>query len=295
MGRARLGMRTAAALVFCVGLFSTGCDKLKGAMSKGDAGASESSSGGLLSFLGTDFEGELSANMTSKTQKGGPSQLVFGIKKPKYRIDMTGNAAAGAAPQLAQGGSVILDPPQKKGWVLVPPQKMAMVIDFDKAKAMAKSGGPFPGAPGAAKGAPSAPAQPPKIDKTGKKDTVAGYTCDIWNITSEGKKVEACVAEGITWIDLTDLGFGSPEFAVAAFATEANRFPLRVIAYDAAGAEETRMEVTKVDKKKLDDARFVVPADYRVIDMAAMMTGLGNVPNMPNIPHGAVPPPRPHH
>jgi hypothetical protein len=158
---------------------------------------------------------------------------------------------------------------------------MAMVVDFEKMKSMPK--GQIPGMPNAPRGTPTtAPSQPPKIDKTGKKDVVAGYSCEIWNITSEGKKMEACVAEGLTWIDLTDLGVSSPELAVGAVATEANRFPMRVISFDAKGAEETRMEVTKVDKKKLDDARFVVPPDYRVVDMAQMMGGFGSIPGGPS-------------
>ena len=75
----------------------------------------------------------------------------------------------------------------------------------------------------------------------------------------------------------------SPTLGLAAVATEANRFPLRVVSYDAKGAEEMRMEVVKVEKKKLDDTRFVVPADYRVVDMTQMMNGLGNLPAIP--PH----------
>jgi hypothetical protein len=272
------------AIALCLGLLSTGCDKLKGALGKGgDAGAPASSSGGgsILSFLGTDFEGEITANVTTKTkaQRDVPSQIVFGIHKPKYRIDTSGGAPSDN-PQRVSGGSFIIDPPAKKGWLLVPAQKMAMVVDFEKMKTMPK--GQIPGMPNAPKGTPSAPpTQPPKIEKTGKKDVVAGYACDVWNILSEGKKVEACVAEGITWIDLTDLGMSSPELAVAAIATEANRFPLRVISFDAKGAEEARMETTKIEKKKLDDARFVVPPDYRVIDVAQMMGGLGGLPGGP--------------
>lgn len=257
-----------ATIVLGLALLSSGCDKLKGALSKGDAGAS--GSGGILSFLGTDFEGEITANVTSKSasaaQKGpsGPMSVVFGIHKPKFRIDASGSGTP--------SGGIIIDPQQKKAWTLIPAQKMAMVLDFDKMKAMK---GQIPGLPNAPKTAPGAPATPPKIDKTGKTEVVAGYSCEIWNITSETTKAEACMAEGITWVDLTDLGFASPEFTAAAVASGANHFPLRVVAYDAKGAEQTRMEVTKVDKKKLDDARFVVPPDYRVVDMAQMMGGLG--------------------
>jgi hypothetical protein len=261
-----------------------GCDKLKGALGKGSDGGTGSPSGsgaGVLSFFGADFEGEIAASFTTKdrAQRSAGQQLVFGIKKPKYRVDMSSGAPSNN-PAIASGGALVLDPAAKKGWMLYPAQKMAMVVDFEKMKSLPKA--PVLGLPNAPKGMPTAaPSQPPKIDKTGKKDVVAGYSCDVWNVTSEGKRAEACVAEGITWIDLSDLGWSSPELAVAAVATEANRFPLRVITFDAKGAEETRMEATKVEKKKLDDARFVVPADYRVVDMATMMGGFGGLGGAP--------------
>jgi hypothetical protein len=63
-----------------------------------------------------------------------------------------------------------------------------------------------------------------------------------------------------------------------AAASDLNHFPLRVVAYDDRNVETTRMEATKIEKKKLDDARFLVPADYQQIDMPAMfgnLQGLG--------------------
>jgi hypothetical protein len=290
-------MRPPISTLLALGLLSlSACDKLKGAMGKDDdGGAAPASAGGgggggvsgALSFLGGDFEGELTIVTTSKKQpaRGGPQQMVFGIKKPKYRIEASGGAPGGN-PALAQSGTFIIDLPAKKGYALNHPQKTAVVLDFDKMKQMSP-----PGTPG---GTPGTPSTPPTIEKTGKKETIAGYTCEIWNVTSEGKKTEICAAEGLTWIDLGDLGWSSPEVTVAAVATEANRFPLRMITFDAAGAEDTRMETTKVEKKALDAASFEVPPGYRVIDMAAMMRGFGvpgGMPGMPSgIPHFAPPP-----
>lgn len=288
--------------ILALAALTTGCDKLKSAMGKGttsDEGgtAAPSSGGGILSFLGNDFEGTITANIKSKSQKA-PQEITFAIKKPKYRIEIP--SAANGNPAMAQGGSLILDPAQKKGWVLVQAQKMAIELDFDKMKS-GKAG--IPGLPSA----PKAPTTPPQIDKTGKKDTVAGYTCDIWKLTSaDGRKADVCVAEGITWIDLTDLGMGSPELALAAVASDANRFPLRLVAYDAAGAEETRMEATKVAKLKLDDAQFTVPADFRTVDMAGMMGAMGGMggtpggmpsgfPGHPGLPNGRPMPTKPKH
>ena len=70
------------------------------------------------------------------------------------------------------------------------------------------------------------------------------------------------------------------------------------------------MEATTIEKKKLDDARFVVPPDYQVVDMAQLMAGMmppgamppgaaGNPRGLPpgftmpsGFPSGFVPPPR---
>lgn len=282
-GRRSAHVVVAAAIL----LVSSGCDKLKSAIGKDTDGGS-SPSGGLLSFLGSDFEGEITVKMTNKTrpaEKSAPHQMVLGLKKPKYRVDMSAGAQA-----TDDAGSFIIDLPSKKGYMLMHPKKMAMVIDFEAMKNMPKGQG-IPGMARAPKGGPTAaPTQPPKVEKTGKKDVVAGYSCEIWNVTNEGKKAEICAAEGITWVDLSTVGMSSPEIALAAVTSEANRFPLRVVAYDVNGAEEMRMEATKVDKKKLDDAHFTVPSDYKVVDMSALMGGLpGLVPSgIPNFK----PPPR---
>lgn len=252
----------------------TGCDAIKKISKRDDAGAKDSP-GIVASFFGSDFEGEITMLMTNKRSAGktGPQQVVFGIKKPKYRIDTQGHAAD----DPMNGGTAILDVSTKKGYMLIHPKKMAMVLDLEQLKNMPK-GQAIPGLPPPPKGVPTtAPSQPPTVEKTGKTDVVAGYTCEIWKVTSDGKRSEICAAEGITWIDIGDLGLSSPEISVAAVTSGANRFPLRVVFFDAANKrgveEEFRMEATKVDKKSLDDSRFTVPPDYKIIDMSQMMKG----------------------
>ena len=68
------------------------------------------------------------------------------------------------------------------------------------------------------------------------------------------------------------------------------------------------MEATKIDKKKLDDPHFAVPADFQVVDLAALLGGFGGPPggvpggppggfpggrHRPGLPPGFVPPKRP--
>jgi hypothetical protein len=289
-----------------------GCDRLGLGLGKKDAdggAAASGGTGGLLSFLDKSFEGEIAMNAIDSTGgvKGAPKTFVFGIKSPKVRIDASGDVAPGN-PMLAQGVSLIIDPPAKKAYALLPPKKQAVVIDLDKAKSMKMPTLPTaPGRPAAP--APTQPTTPPKIENTGKKDTVAGYQCEVWKITEpDGKHADACLADGITWIDLTGFGMQSPVIAAAAGLSAINHFPLRLVSYDARNVEQARFEATKIDKKKLDDSRFVVPPGYQIIDMAAMMGAFMGAPPgalgapgatiRPGVPPRGLPPgftpPKPH-
>jgi hypothetical protein len=256
-------------VVACAG-GATGCDKLGLGGKGGDGGSSSSGGiGSALSFLGGTFEGEITMAVSTKSgAKGNAQTMTFGIKQPKVRVDMTGNALENNA-LLGQGAGFIIDPPAKKGYLLMPAQKRAMVLDFDKAKAQMRARGA-----GGVTGQPGIPSEPPKVEKTGKHQTIAGYDCEDWKVTGKTTHADMCVADGIKWIDLTDLGMSSPEVALAAAASDLNHFPLRVVAFDDKNVETSRMEATKIEKKKLDDARFTVPADYQVMDMSAMLGGI---------------------
>lgn len=283
IARAAAAIAGILGLSLCAGAAGalTACDKLGLTKKDSEGGVAErGGGGGVLSFLGGTFEGEVTMKVSGGSsaagvgaKAGSPQTLVFGMKSPRVRVDGIGGAAAGD-PMLAEGAAFIIDPPVKKGFILMPSRKMAMVIDFDKAKA--------PGAPGTA---------PPKIDKTGKKSVIAGYECEEWKISSKDSRADVCVAEGIKWIDLGDIGMSSPELALAVAAGESNRFPLRLVAFDAKGTETSRMEATKIEKKKLADDRFAVPADYKVIDMDALMGGLGGMAQPGAVPgQGKAPP-----
>ena len=292
---------TALAATFAIATSSAGCDKLRGGSA--DGGAAASGGGGLFSFLDKSFEGEVTMNVSGKDLAGGannaaaakqPKSLLFGLKTPKVRVDAGADIAQGN-PMLAQGAAFIIDPPAKKAYALLIAQKKAIVLDLDKSHGGLK----LPRAPGSPAAPSGPPSDPPKIEKTGKKEVVAGFQCEVWKITSKTGHADACLAEGIKWIDLADIGVQSPEFAAVAAVSDFNHFPLRFVAFDAQNVETSRMEATKIEKKKLDDARFVVPPDFQVIDMSAMLGNLqglgaaGGRPGLPpGLPPGFVPPPK---
>ncbi len=282
--------RTAVlALAACAAL-TGGCDKIReklgGGGSAADGGSTSIASepvGALTSFLGGDgFEGEITMVTSGTSAKGAPKTMIYGVKRPKLRVDFAEQAPALADnPMMSATTAVIIDPTVKKAWALMPAQKRAMVIDFDRMKEMQR----FAGA--------SAPdtSTPPQIVKTGKSDVVAGIKCDEWQVIDARSINEACVAEGVTWFDPMSMGSAMPEYAWGAALAGANRFPLRVVSKDKAGVEKFRATATKVEKKSLADDRFVVPADYQVVDPFAMLGNLKGIKGMPGVPPFAPPKP----
>jgi len=266
----------AHALAAALALLATttlGCDKL--GLGKKDAdGGSASSGGGALSFLSPTFEGEVKISVSGKAaSKDMPKSILLSLKSPRVRADI-GADAAPSNPMLAGGVGLLIDPPAKKGYTLLNAQKKAVVLDFDEAKGGFKP----PSLGGGRSGAGAPPEDPPKIEKTGKKDTVAGYSCEVWKITSKANHAEACLAEKITRIDFTDIAIQSPAFAAIVAVSDFNHLPLRIVSFDDKNVEEGRMEVTKVDKKKLADAQFTVPADFQIVELSALLAGFGAPP-----------------
>jgi uncharacterized protein DUF4412 len=285
----RRGRALAAGLLLAAATTTVGCDKLGLGKKDGDGG---STGGGLGSIFDSTFEGDVSFNVSSKPSSAGapkeaPKTLVLGLKTPRIRID-AGPELAPGNPMLAGGVAFIVDPPAKKGYALINAQKKAVVIDFDKSKGGFKppslGGGGSPSAPGHVE-------EPPKIENTHKKDTIAGYTCEIWKITSKTSHAEACLAEKIKWIDFTDLAVQSPSFAAIAAVSDFNHLPLRIVSFDEKNVEEGRMEVTKIDKKKLPDNHFSVPPDFQIVELSALIGSMMGAPpgGVPGGPPGGFP------
>ena len=242
-------------LVLVTALVSlTACDKLLHRGAGADAAASAAATATTptlaekaLSFVvGGIFEGEVTMDMTHKGD--AKKTMVYAVKGDKFRMDMPKGDHGGDA------GYMLFDNGSKKVFMVSDTRKSAVAIDMVKARADAAS---------------AAKADPPKVTRTGTMDKVAGYECEIWKIEQKGKKSEACMADGLAW-------FSAGGDSDSWLNDTSGRFPLRVIRFDAAGAEESRMEVTKVEKKSEDAARFEVPAGYQVVDPAAMMGQMGD-------------------
>jgi hypothetical protein len=280
----------AVALLPCL---TAACSKL--GSKAGDAGADGGppAAGASLAFL-TGFEGEIDAfTKDSARPNAQPVNLAVLIKAGKVRLEIPEGLAKGAAASpLGDKGYAIFDSAGKKLTMVSDAKKEAIVMDLNSS-AKPLSGMSPPGAPGH----PGAPATPSKVTKTGKTDTVAGYTCEYWDVASDHKEGTVCVADdGPSWLSVPMTGIPT-ERAWMVELMDGKHFPLRFIGYAKDGTtEENRVEVTKIDKKSLADTEFQVPAGYRTIDLEKMMQGLGGMPGMPGgggfpIPH----PPGPAH
>lgn len=202
-----------------------------------------------LSFLsGGPFEGDVTMSLTQGDK--APETIVYSVKGTKMRFDVPAHGAGA-------GSYAIFDSATKKMTTVTDAKKMASVMDLGSAD---KLGAAVAGTK-------------PKVEKTGKEDVVAGYKCDVWKITEDnGNSGEACMASGIAF------PAAGPQTSWA--AEMGNAFPLRMSMNDKAGKPVTKMEVTKIEKKKLDDKTFEVPAGYHTMDLTGMLKGLGGLSGM---------------
>lgn len=272
---------------------TTSCNRLK--LGSSDAGVDAGvSAGGPLAFL-DGFEGEIDA--FTKENKPGAAQVPISLflKSNKVRFEIPEALAKGA--KGAPGGSpfgdkgyVIYDGGAKKVWFVDDAKKEAIEIDLNNANA----GKTFPGfsgppTPGHGGSGPSGP--PTTVTETGKYDTVAGYKCELWDVTSDHKEGTLCVAtQGLSWLSIPMTGIPT-ERAWMLKLFDGNHFPLRFVGYQKDGTtEENRIEVTKIDKKSLPDSEFQVPAGYKVIDLEKLFSSFGMPSGMPMPPHPPTPP-----
>jgi hypothetical protein len=233
-------------------------------------------------MLTSGFEGEIDAF----TQKAGGPQtpLTVFLKGDKVRFELPEDMAKHAGQFLGEKAYGIFDSAGKKLYVVSDAKKQAVLIDLNSGKPLGGFGPPGAHGPGA----PTT--TPPKLTKTGKFDTVAGYKCENWEITGDHKEGTVCVAQqGVSWLSLPLSAIPSERAWMAELA-DGHHFPLRFIGYQKDGAtEDTRVEVTKIDKKSLQDGEFQVPPGYNVMDLEKMFAGIPGMP--PGMPPGMAMPP----
>jgi hypothetical protein len=197
------------------------------------------------------FEGRIAFKVSG--EDGSSRDMEYQVKDGKLRFEAPGGRGGGMA--------IVIDQKNQKMLMMMSAQKTYMERPFTP---------PTPDKVGAGAHA--------TITATGKKETVAGYSCEHFIVTDDdGKSVDACLAHGLgTFMSPPS---GNPMGGAAANNRDwtskigSDAFPLKVTK-----GNTPILEVTKIEKASLDASLFAPPDGWRKFDM-------------PNIP-GMRPPPQ---
>lgn len=202
------------------------------------------------------FEGTIHFDMTSGRDT---QQMIYSLKGEQARFEI---------PQAGAGGmSAIVDLPKQQMTMMMPEQRMYMVMSLEQA-------------PGS--GRAQARRDEVGFEDTGETEDILGHTCRKYRITDRDSTTDVWGAEGIGMF-MAQLGGGGPmqRGSVPGWQQELGTkgfFPLRVVGRNRRGKETFRMEATKIDETTLSDALFTIPEGYQQFNMGGMLRGL--VPGM---------------
>ena len=209
----------------------------------------------------SDFEGELFVAVHRAGEKD-PAHFDVRIKGPRSRFTLKERIPP--LPDFGQPSSKIMfDTSLKKTVVFVESEKAYAVFPTEQVSQQLAS---FE-SKGAAK-AKAANGPPAKASDAGKLDTVAGTPCEEWTVQLPGKEhATFCVASrSIPGLNIPAAGLPA-EFAWAGQFLDGHHLPLRWVHFDSKGVEDGRVEVERIDDRMIDKAEFVVPNDYRRVDL----------------------------
>lgn len=202
------------------------------------------------------FEGAVTIRVSTKTPQGVMSQQVeYLMRAGKVRVNMGAPAGMPIA-----GASMIMVPQEKKLYMLMAAQNayMEMAIPDTMAAAAARR------AAGAAEEA--------KVVRTGKRETIAGLTCEHVTVTASSGSSDMCMSKELgRYVNPTDV----MRQGAAPWQRElANEFPLKVTMPDGS----IPLEVIKVERKRLSNDLFTVPGTYNKVTMPAGRPPTGRPP-----------------
>jgi hypothetical protein len=211
-------------------------------------------------FAGT-FEGTVTVKITSGS-KDGPQTADYSIREGAMRVDIMTSKG---------GGSFITDFKNKQIIILMPQQQMYMVHDLTDPRVQRPTAASAP--------APAARTAPDGTFRdTGTKETIAGYSCEKYEVTnSKGEVSDIWATDQLGMFGGLSMAGGPgrrsqvpPEWEN--IVKGSGFFPLRVVTFDG-GKEKFRMEATAVNKTSLPDSVFRAPDGWRKFDLGSMLGG----------------------
>lgn len=195
------------------------------------------------------FEGKIEL-LTTEGRKSFTTTFYF--KADKMRVETS---------EAGEAGAMIMDMTAKQMMILMPSEKMYMVIN---------AGGAMENV--------AADSAPPV--KTGRVETILGYECHEYTVTGKKSVTEYWAAKGLgVFRAMTRGGPGGPPAGMSAWEAEAMReglFPLRTIERTANGKVRSTMEATAIDTGSQPAALFAAPADFTKFEMPSFGKMFGN-------------------
>lgn len=198
-----------------------------------------------------NFEGIIQYEF-AETAQSGMGDIPYMIKDDNMRI------------QFGQGqseGAMVFLPGQSKMLFILDNMKSYMEVDMDKWTGDSTYESKW---------------SESEMIKTGQSKIIAGYDCEIWQVTNErNDELTLCMAEGLG----TFMSPGNPMARQNApgWAREImadGYMPLEVIEGSADGSSTVQMKAKQIEKKSLSDSLFEVPSGYK--DMSSMMKQMMN-------------------
>jgi Domain of unknown function (DUF4412) len=188
-------------------------------------------------FAQSHFEGAITARMGN----GQKTEVTFLVKGDQFRMDM--------AERGGMMAYMLHDMTKSATYMVVPSQRMYMEMSQMTAE-------------------PQGQRKPLEMKSTGKTETIAGRECEHVIMTSDDGQHDVCVAKGMgTFFAMNNPMGTNGGAALSGILRRLGRdvFPLKV-----QEGNEVSYEVTKIEKKSLDDALFKLPDDFTKMDMGGM-------------------------
>jgi hypothetical protein len=200
------------------------------------------------------FEGVLKMKTFHKSSAGpmNVTQEVF-IKSDRMRSNMTAdNSPMGPMAMVIRRDKGVI-------WTILESMKMYMEMSLKQTEDMIKS--------------MQKDTLKPTIKKTGKKQKLAGYTCEEILVTTSEMTATlwatselSALAESMKW-------FNSSSNAQPRWMQEIEKMKLLTLKMhsEATNGDVTDLEITSIEKKSVDNSQFEIPAGYKKQEMPAGM------------------------
>jgi len=204
-----------------------------------------------LTATAQNFEGIIYYQIPEMTNQG-MDKMPYMIKGSKARIEFG---------QDQQKGAMILLPEQSRFVFVIDAMKSYMSMNYDDVV-----------------DDNSFSEEHTSITKTGEMKTIAGKSCEVWEITSDKDNVEACMAKGLGTFMIPQNPMSKKN--TPAWAQEiinAKIMPLEVLELNDDGSKTTQMKAIRIEEKTLSPDLFEIPEGYK--DISALMKQMRNQNN----------------